>query len=90
MDLYQARLSFEGWRWWDWYNNNVEDPEIVERIFDDVGNIDYIYQVIQECVDEVTEEQVMLQQKELAEVEWKQRQQLIGSKLQQTRDIYPS
>jgi len=33
------------------YDNVVEDPEIVERIFDDVGNIDYIYQVIQECVD---------------------------------------
>ena len=46
------------------YNNNVEDPEVVERIFDDVGNIDYIYQVIQESVDEVTEEQVMLQQQE--------------------------
>ena len=51
------------------YNNNVEDPEVVERIFDDVGNIDYIYQVIQESVDEVTEEQVMQQQQELAEVE---------------------
>ena len=47
------------------YDNVVEDPEVVERIFDDVGNIDYIYQVIQECVDEVTEEQVMLQQQEL-------------------------
>ena len=46
------------------YNNNVEDSEVVERIFDDVGNIDYIYQVIQECVDEVVEEQVMLQQQE--------------------------
>ena len=44
--------------------NTVEDPEVIERIFDDVGNIDYIYQVIQECVDEVTEEQVMLQQQE--------------------------
>ena len=51
------------------YNNNVEDAEVVERIFDDVGNIDYIYQVIQECVDEVVEEQVMQQQQELAEVE---------------------
>ena len=50
------------------YENNVEDPEVVERIFDDVGNIDYIYQVIQECVDEVTEEQLMLQQQELTEV----------------------
>jgi len=47
------------------YNNTVEDPEVIERIFDDVGNIDYIYQVIQECVDEVTEEQVMQYQQEL-------------------------
>ena len=47
------------------YGNNVEDPEVLERIFADVGNIDYIYQVIQECVDEVTEEQVMQQQQEL-------------------------
>ena len=44
----------------------VEDPEVVGRIFNDVGNIDYIYQVIQECVDEVTEEQVMQQQQEMA------------------------
>ena len=48
------------------YNNNVEDPEVIERIFDDVGNIDYIYQMIQESVDEVTEEQLMLQQQELS------------------------
>ncbi len=41
------------------YDNNVEDSEVLERIFDDVGNIDYIYQVIQECVDEVTEENLM-------------------------------
>ena len=47
------------------YDNTVEDPEVIERIFDDVGNIDYIYQVIQECVDEVTEEQYMLYQQEL-------------------------
>ena len=47
------------------YDNVVEDPEVIERIFDDVGNIDYIYQVIQECVDEVTEEQMMQQQQEL-------------------------
>ena len=46
--------------------NTVEDPEVVERIFNEVGNIDYIYQVIQECVDEVTEEQMMQQQQELA------------------------
>ena len=49
----------------DYDNTVVEDPEVVERIFDDVGNIDYIYQVIQESVDEVTEEQLMLQQQEL-------------------------
>jgi len=47
------------------YDTELDDPEMVERIFDDVGNIDYIYQVIQECVDEVTEEQLMLQQQEM-------------------------
>ena len=46
------------------YNNNVEDPELIERIFLDVGNVDYIYQVIQETLDEVVEEQTMLQQQE--------------------------
>ena len=50
------------------YDNVVEDTDVVERIFDDVGNIDYIYQVIQECVDEVTEEQYMQYQQELQEV----------------------
>ena len=47
------------------YDNNVEDADVIERIFDDVGNIDYIYTVIQECVDEVTEEQMMQQQQEM-------------------------
>ena len=47
------------------YDHVVENPRVLETIFDDVGNIDYIYQVIQECVDEVVEEQVMLQQQEL-------------------------
>ena len=41
------------------------NPELAERIFNDIGNIDYIYTVIQECVDEVTEEQFMLMQQEL-------------------------
>ena len=45
--------------------NTVEDPEVIERIFDEVGNIDYIYTLIQECVDEVTEEQLVQQQQEL-------------------------
>ena len=60
------------------YDLNVDEPEVGERIFNDVGNIDYIYQVIQECVDETTEEQYM------------QQQQHIKSKLQQMRDIYLS
>ena len=47
------------------YQQNVEDPLIAERIFNDVGNIDYIYQVIQESVDEVTEEQLVQYQQEL-------------------------
>ena len=47
------------------YQNNVEDPALIARIFDDVGQIDYIYTVIQDCVDEVTEEQVMNNQPEL-------------------------
>ena len=39
-------------------------PELASRIFNEVGNNDYIYQVIQECVDEVTEEQFMAIQQE--------------------------
>jgi len=45
----------------------LNNPELAERIFNDVGNIDYIYTVIQECVDEVTEEQFMAIQQELEE-----------------------
>ena len=41
------------------------DRELSERIFNEVGNIDYIYTVIQECVDEVTEELYMAQQQEM-------------------------
>ena len=47
------------------YDAQVEDPALVRRIFDDVGNIDYIYQVIQESVDEVVEEQLVQYQQEL-------------------------
>ncbi len=43
----------------------VDNPELSERIFNEIGNIDYIYTVIQECVDEVTEEKYMLYQQEL-------------------------
>ena len=42
-----------------------EHPELAERIFHDVGNIDYIYTMIQDCVDEVTEEQFMSYQQEM-------------------------
>ena len=42
-----------------------DNPELTERIFNDVGNVDYIYQVIQESVDEATEEQFMVLQQEL-------------------------
>jgi len=45
------------------YDNVVEDPALIARIFDDVGQIDYIYTVIQECVDEVAEEQSCLTSK---------------------------
>ncbi len=47
------------------YDIEVNDPELVERIFDDVGQIDYIYTMIQDCVDEVVEEQLMQYQQEL-------------------------
>ena len=43
----------------------VDDKELSEKIFNDVGNIDHIYTVIQECVDESTEEQYTLHQQEL-------------------------
>ena len=49
------------------YDNNVEDPALIARIFDDVGNIDYIYEVIQECVDEGVEEQLVQYQQEMVE-----------------------
>ena len=47
------------------YDNNVEDPEVIERIFYQVGDSDYIYQTIQDEVDEATEEQLMQYQQEL-------------------------
>ena len=55
------------------YDNNVEDPALIARIFDDVGNVDYIYTVIQEAVDEATEEQLVQYQQELVEVKWELR-----------------
>jgi len=49
------------------YDNNVEDPALIARIFYQVGDSDYIYQTIQDEVDEATEEQLMLYQQELVE-----------------------
>ena len=49
------------------YNNTVEDPILVNRIMNELGNVDYIYQTIQECVDEIVEEQSMIYQQELDE-----------------------
>ena len=43
------------------------DPHLAKRIFTNVDD-DHIFQVIQECLDEVTEEQYMLYQQELVEV----------------------
>ena len=47
------------------YDNNVEDPFLVRRIMEDVGDNDYIYQVIQESIDEATEEYFVHYQQEL-------------------------
>ena len=47
------------------YDNTVKDPILVNRIMNELGNVDYIYQTIQECVDESTEEQLALHQQEL-------------------------
>ena len=40
-------------------------PELAERILSRVGEVDFIYQTIQETVDEETEEQWMSYQQEL-------------------------
>ena len=42
-----------------------DNPELAERIFNEVGNIDYIYEVIQDCVNECTEEQFVQYQQEM-------------------------
>ena len=50
------------------YENNVENPEVLARIFYQVGDSDYIYQTIQDEVDEAAEEQLMQYQQEIVEV----------------------
>ena len=47
------------------YDNVVEDPLVVRRIMRDVGNVDYIYHVIQESLDESVEEHFIQYQQEL-------------------------
>ena len=47
------------------YDTQVDDPALIARIFDDVGQIDYIYQVIQDCVDDVSETRFKSLQQEL-------------------------
>ena len=47
------------------YDNTIEDPFLVRTIMRDVGDNDYIYQVIQESIDEATEENYMHYQQEL-------------------------
>ena len=42
----------------------LHNPFLARLIMEDVGNIDYIYQVIQECVDESTEEHFVQYQQE--------------------------
>ena len=42
-----------------------EHPFLANLIMEDVGNIDYIYTLIQECVDESTEEHYVQYQQEL-------------------------
>ena len=47
------------------YDLSEDNPEIIDRTFDLVGNSDYIYQVIQETVDEMYEEARIQYQVEL-------------------------
>ena len=51
------------------YDLNVDEPFLVRSIMRDVADNDYIYQIIQESVDEATEEHYMNYQQELVEVE---------------------
>ena len=51
------------------YDNVVEDPFVVRRVMRDVGDNDYIYQVIQESLDESVEEHfIQYQQQEVSSI----------------------
>jgi hypothetical protein len=45
----------------------LDNRELAENIFYQVGDCDYIYTAIQDAVEEATEEQYMLSQQELME-----------------------
>ena len=47
------------------YESHEDNQELIARTFDYVGNTDYIYQVIQETVDEMYEEAKIQYQVEL-------------------------
>lgn len=46
------------------YDNGEEDAKAVENALDELQEVDYVYTVIQECLDEIVEEKRMLQQQE--------------------------
>lgn len=43
----------------------LDNSELAENIFHQVGDCDHIYQTIQDAVEEATEEQLMQQQQEI-------------------------
>lgn len=46
------------------YDNGGEDAEAVVNALDELQEVDYVYTVIQECLDEIVEEKRMLKQQE--------------------------
>lgn len=46
------------------YDNGGEDAKAVVNALDELQEVDYVYTVIQECLDEIVEEKRMLQQQE--------------------------
>lgn len=46
------------------YGNGGEDAKAVVDALDELQEVDYVYTVIQECLDELVEEKRMLQQQE--------------------------
>ena len=46
------------------YDNGGEDAKAVVNALDELQEVDYVYTVIQECLDELVEEHRMLRQQE--------------------------